>query len=159
MRYRWRENVYGNQNMTTLDLADLRVADGDSFHLDWYFLADPRKYVPYGNYGKADIQNTAKGWVKLGVSTPVASYVNGYVKELGFDSAYPWVKVPILTTGGSASTFFSDYAYLVYSFEVRAVRRGGTVYYGASAGPCYFHAYSAPSNAYWSYGATLYMLQ
>lgn len=159
MRYRWRENVYGNQNMTTLDLADLRVADGDSFHLDWYFLADPRKYVPYGNYGKADIQNTAKGWVKLGVSTPVASYVNGYVKELGFDSAYPWVKVPVLTSGGSASTFFSDYAYLVTSLEVRAVRRGGAVYYGANAGPCYFHAYSAPSYAAWSYGATLYMLQ
>ena len=159
MRYRWRENVYGNQNMTTLDLADLRVADGDSFHLDWYFLADPRKYVPYGNYGKADIQNTAKGWVKLGVSTPVASYVNGYVKELGFDSAYPWVKVPILTTGGSASTFFSDYANLVLSYEVRAVRRGGTVHFGASAGPCFFHAHSAVSAASWSFGATLYMLQ
>ncbi len=159
MRYRWRENVYGNQNMTTLDLADLRVADGDSFHLDWYFLADPRKYVPYGNYGKADIQNTAKGWVKLGVSTPVASYVNGYVKELGFDSAYPWVKVPILTTGGSASTFFSDYAYLVHSSEVRAVRRGGHVNYGAHAGPCYFRAYTAVSAASWNFGATLYMLQ
>ena len=127
MRYRWRENVYGNQNMTTLDLADLRVADGESFHLDWYFLADPRKYVPFGNYGKADIQNTAKGWVKLGVSTPVASYVNGYIKELGFDSSYPWVKVPILTTGGSASTYYSDYANLVPSTEVRCVRRGGSV--------------------------------
>ena len=159
MRYRWRENVYGNQNMTTLDLADLRVVDEDSFHLDWYFLADPRKYVPYGNYGKADIQNTAKGWVKLGVSTPVASYVNGYVKELGFDSAYPWVKVPILTTGGSASTFFSDYALLVYSYEVRAVRRGGHVSYGANAGPCFFNAYTAVSTASWVYGATLYMLQ
>lgn len=159
MRYRWRENVYGNQNMTTLDLADLRVADGDSFHLDWYFLADPRKYVPYGNYGKADIQNTAKGWVKLGVSTPVASYVNGYVKELGFDSAYPWVKVPILTTGGSASTFFSDYANLVSSHEVRAVRRGGAVIYGATAGPCCFTAHNAVSHANWPYGATLYMLQ
>ena len=159
MRYRWRENVYGNQNMTTLDLADLRVADGDSFYLDWYFLADPRKYVPYGNYSKADIQNTAKGWVKLGVSTPVASYVNGYVKELGFDSAYPWVKVPILTTGGSASTFFSDYANLVNSTEVRAVRRGGYVNYGATAGPCYFNAHNAVSSAHWSFGATLYMLQ
>ncbi len=159
MRYRWRENVYGNQNMTTLDLADLRVADGDSFHLDWYFLADPRKYMPYGNYSKADIQNTAKGWVKLGVSTPVASYVNGYVKELGFDSAYPWVKVPILTTGGSASTFFSDYANLVLSHEVRAVRRGGNVSNGASAGPCFFHAHSAVSYAHWYFGATLYMLQ
>ena len=159
MRYRWRENVYGNQNMTTLDLADLRVADGESFHLDWYFLADPRKYVPFGNYGKADIQNTAKGWVKLGVSTPVASYVNGYIKELGFDSSYPWVKVPILTTGGSASTYYSDYAYLVTSTEVRCVRRGGDVASGGPAGPCYFTATDYVSHATWTFGATLYFLQ
>ena len=159
MRYRWRENVYGNQNMTTLDLADLRVADGESFHLDWYFLADPRKYIPFGNYGKADIQNTAKGWVKLGVSTPVASYVNGYIKELGFDTTYPWVKVPILTSGGSASTYYSDYAYLVSSREVRCVRRGGNVAAGGSAGPVYFLAYDHVSVAHWSFGATLYMLQ
>ena len=159
MRYRWRENVYGNQNMTTLDLADLRVADGESFHLDWYFLADPRKYVPFGNYGKADIQNTAKGWVKLGVSTPVASYVNGYIKELGFDSSYPWVKVPILTTGGSASTYYSDYANLVASTEVRCVRRGGSVFYGGSAGPCFFFASDSVSSASWHFGATLYFLQ
>ena len=159
MRYRWRENVYGNQNMTTLDLADLRVADGESFHLDWYFLADPRKYIPFGNYGKADIQNTAKGWVKLGVSTPVASYVNGYIKELGFDTTYPWVKVPILTSGGSASTYYSDYAYLVNSTEVRCVRRGGSVTYGGYAGPVFFHAHDYVSSAYWYFGATLYFLQ
>lgn len=159
MRYRWRENVYGNQNMTTLDLADLRVADGDSFHLDWYFLADPRKYIPFGNYGKADIQNTAKGWVKLGVSTPVASYVNGYIKELGFDTTYPWVKVPILTSGGSASTYYSDYANLVTSNEVRCVRRGGTVNTGGTAGPCYFSATDTVSYASWHCGATLYFLQ
>lgn len=157
MRYRWRENVYGNQFMTTLDLADLRVADGDSFHLDWYFLADPRKYVPYGNYGKADIQNTAKGWVKLGVNTPVANYANGYVKELIADTTYPWVKIPV--TGGSSTTYFSDYASLVNSSEVRCVRRGGTVVYGAYAGPCYFIAHDHVSNAVWYYGATLYMLQ
>lgn len=159
MRYRWRENVYGNQNMTTLDLADLRVADGESFHLDWYFLADPRKYIPFGNYGKADIQNTAKGWVKLGVSTPVASYVSGYIKELGFDTTYPWVKVPILTSGGSASTYYSDYAYLVNSTEVRCVRRGGTVNAGGPDGPVYFHAFDYVSPAYWYFGATLYFLQ
>ena len=159
MRYRWRENVYGNQNMTTLDLADLRVADGESFHLDWYFLADPRKYIPFGNYGKADIQNTAKGWVKLGVSTPVASYVNGYIKELGFDTTYPWVKVPILTSGGSASTYYSDYAFLVSSNEVRCVRRGGHVNTGGYAGPVFFLAYDYVSHAAWYCGATLYMLQ
>lgn len=159
MRYRWRENVYGNQNMTTLDLADLRVASGSDYFLEWYYLADPRKYIPFGNYGKADIQNTANGWVKLGVTTPVASYVNGYIKELGADSSYPWVRVPVLTSGGGSSTYFADYAYLVYSAEVRAVRRGGSVNFGANAGPCFFLASLAVSSADWSFGATLYFLQ
>lgn len=157
MRYRWRENVYGNQNMTTLDLADLRVADGESFHLDWYFLADPRKYIPFGNYGKADIQNTAKGWVKLGVNTPVANYVSNYVKELIADATYPWVKIPV--TGATSTTYFCDYAALVNSTEVRCVRRGGLVNGGAYAGPCYFSAHDHVSNASWLFGATLYMLQ
>ena len=159
MRYRWRENVYGNQNMTTLDLADLRVASGSDYFLEWYYLADPRKYTPFGNFDKATIQNTAKGWVKLGVTTPVASYVNGYIKELGSDSNYPWIKVPVLTSGGGSTTYYCDYAPLVSSYEVRAVRRGGHVSNGAYAGPCFFSANYAPSNASWYFGAALYMLQ
>ena len=50
-------------------------------------------------------------------------------------------------------------ANLVNSNEVRAVRRGGYVSHGASAGPCFFHAANADSYAYWSYGAALYFLQ
>ena len=46
-------------------------------------------------------------------------------------------------------------ANLANSNEVRAVRRGGNVNNGANAGPCYFNANNAPSNANWNYGATL----
>jgi len=160
MRYRWRENVYGNQNMTALDLADVRVSEGnDVYHLEWYFLADPRKYMSYGNYDKTVLTDTSKGWVKLGATTPAASYVNGYIKELGADPDYPFVKVPVLTTDGSASTYYCDYAYLVYSNEVRAVRRGGYVNNGAYAGPCFFSANDNVSSAVWYYGAALYFLQ
>jgi hypothetical protein len=159
MRYRWRENVYGNQYHTSLDLADLRVEDGSSYHLDWYFLNDPRKYTPFGNYDKATIQNTAKGWVKLRTVTPVASYSNGYIKQLDADSRFPWVRVPVLTTGGGSTTYYCDYAYLVLSLEVRSVRWGGSVLDGAAGGPCYFDANYAPSYAYWYYGAALYFLQ
>ena len=160
MRYRWRENTYGNQNMTMLDLADVRVSEGnDVYHLEWYFLADPRKYMSYGNYDMTVLTDTSKGWVKLGVTTPAASYVSNYIKELGADPDYPWVKVPINTVGGSSSTYYCDYAYLVSSTEVRAVRRGGSVTSGAYAGPCFFTAHSAVSSAHWSYGAALYFLQ
>ena len=160
MRYRWRENVYGNQNMTTLDLADIRVSEGsDVYHLEWYFLADPRKYMSYGNYDKTVLNDTSKGWVQLGITTPAASYVSGYVKELGANPDYPYVRVPVLTTGGSDSTYYCDYAYLVHSSEVRAVRRGGAVIYGPTAGPCFFAANYAVSTANWTLGAALYMLQ
>ena len=160
MRYRWRENVYGNQYRTALDLADVRVSEGnDVYHLEWYFLADPRKYMSYGNYDKTVLNDTSKGWVKLGVTTPAASYVNGFIKELGADSDYPFVRVPVLTTGGSSSTYYCDYASLVNSSEVRAVRRGGHVADGAIGGPCYFNASNAPASASWHFGAALCFLQ
>ena len=160
MRYRWRENVYGNINLTCLDLADVRVSDGDDqYHLDWYHLPDPRAYSPYGNFSVADLADPTKGWVKLGVSTPKENYVNGYIKELVSDPAYPHVKVPFLMAGGSAYTYYCDYAPLVLSYEVRAVRRGGNVTNGSSAGPCFFIAYYYPSNAYWYFGSALYFIQ
>lgn len=160
MRYRWRENVYGNINKTLLDLADVRVEeDTDVFHLDWYFLPDPRAYSSYGNFTRSDLQNPAKGWVKLGVTTPSDQYVNAFIKELVADPAYPWVKVPFNMTGGGANLYYGDQAYLVSSTEVRAVRRGGTVNFGASAGPCFFAALNAPSHALWYYGAALFFIQ
>lgn len=159
MRYRWRENVYANQYRTTLDLADVRVSEGnDVYHLDWYYLKDPRLFTP-SDYTLAILQDTSKGWVKLGVTTPSSSYVNGYIKELGVDPDYPIVQVPVLTSGGSASTYYCDYATLVISYEVRCVRRGGTVNAAAADGPLYFDAYYAPSNASWHYGSALYFLQ
>ena len=50
-------------------------------------------------------------------------------------------------------------ANLVNSNEVRAVRRGGNVNNGANAGPCYFNANNAVSNANWNYGAALSLTQ
>jgi len=158
MRYRWRENVYANQYRTTLDLADVRVVDGSSYHLDWYYLKDPRLFTP-SDYTLAILQDTSKGWVKLGVTTPSGSYVNGYIKEMGVDPDYPIVQVPVLTSGGSASTYYCDYTYLVNSHVVRCVRRGGAVSDGAPAGPLFFHANFSPSTTLWQYGSALYMLQ
>lgn len=159
MRYRWRENVYGNQNMTLLDLMNIRVDEGEEvYHLDWYHLSDPRKATAT-NPSKATLTNPANGWAKLSVYTPSAEYKNGYIRELTPDTAHPHIRIPTVMTGASATTYVCDYAFLVYSTEVRAVRRGGYVYYGASAGPCYLYAYSAPSAAPWSYGAALFFIQ
>lgn len=167
MMYRWRENTYGNQNMTCLDLMDVRVEDGtDQYKLQWYhnpYLQHQgaAKYYPAGtgNPNLADLQNAETGWELLGVETPKESYVNGYIKEEGFDEKYPHVRVPTLTTGGSASTYYADYAYLVSSHVVRAVRRRGSFADGRDAGPRFVYAAHAPSYGHWSYGSGLYFAQ
>lgn len=159
MRYRWRENVYGNQNMTLLDLMNVRIEDDtDVYHLDWYHLPDPRKAVA-SNPSKATLTNPANGWTRLSVITPSEQYKDGYIKELTPDTAHPHIRIPTVMTGGSSTTYTCDYAYLVYSSEVRAVRRGGSVNHGSNAGPCSLHAISAPSNAFWGYGAALFFIQ
>ena len=155
MRYRWVENVWGNVNMTSHDLADVRVDDGDgNYHIEWYYNADPRKVTTPYNYGASDLVES-KGWVKLGVTTP---YKDGYINELGYDENYPYIKVPAATTG-SSTTYYCDYAYLVTSDVVRCARRRGSLYYGAADGLCYFFAYFSPSYAVWYYGGELYFIQ
>lgn len=166
MMYRWRENTYGNQNMTCLDLMDVKVEDGDSYKLQWYhnpYLQHQgaAKYYPAGtgNPNLADLQNAETGWELLGVETPKESYENGYIKEEGFDEKYPHVRVPTLTTGGSASTYYADYAYLVNSPVVRAVRRRGYFNDGRTSGPRCVYANAAPSTGSWYYGSGLYFAQ
>lgn len=162
-KYRHRENPYGNQNKTCLDLMDVRVEVGDSFKLQWYYNPDltPAKYYPSSTSKPdlTDLQTAANGWKLLSVETPVASYKDGYIKEQGHDPNYPCVAVPTLTTGGSASTYFCDYASLVSSIVVRAVRRRGYLTSGASFGPRYVSAANAPSYSNWSYGGGLYFAQ
>ena len=167
MMYRWRENVYGNQNMTCLDLMDVRVEVGtDQYKLQWYHNPDLQhqgaaKYYPAGagNPNLADLQAEANGWKLLGTETPTESYRDGYIKEEGFDAEYPHVRVPVLTTGGSATTYYCDYASLVTGTVVRAVRRRGYVSSGATYGPRYVSALHAPSYGSWAYGSGLYFAQ
>ena len=167
MMYRWRENVYGNQNMTCLDLMDVRVEVGtDQYKLQWYHNPDLQhqgaaKYYPagVGNPNLADLQAEANGWKLLGTETPTESYRDGYIKEEGFDAEYPHVRVPVLTTGGSATTYYCDYAYLVTGNVVRAVRRRGSVYSGAISGPRSVFAIYAPSYGNWYFGSGLYFAQ
>ena len=166
MMYRWRENVYGNQNMTCLDLMDVRVEDGtDQYKLQWYHNPDLQhqgaaKYFPSAD-SKPDTADLveANGWKLLGVETPKESYVSGYIKEESADERWPHVRVPTLTTGGSATTYFCDSAALVNSTVVRAVRRRGYLNNGANAGPRYVEALNATSTGSWNYGAGLFFVQ
>ena len=166
MLYRWRENVYGNQNMTALDLIARRVPEDSTYKVAWYHNPDLQhqgaaKYFPSSSSkpDAADLKSDTTGWELLGVETPSSSYANGYIKEESADERWPHVRVPTLTKGASATTYTGDYASLVYSHVVRAVRRRGSVAAGAYAGPRYVIAFYAPSHAHWSSGSGLYFVQ
>lgn len=162
MMYRWRENVYGNQYSTSVDLMDVRVDEGNEvYHLEWYFLPDPTKYMPGDGSAPslADLQNEEKGWVKLDVITPNSSYANGYIRKEEADERFPNVRVPVLTTGGGSNSYYCDYAYLVSTYVVRSVRRGGSLNDGAFAGLRFVHAYASPGHGLWYCGGGLYFAQ
>lgn len=67
---------------------------------------------------------------------------NGYTREMGFDSAYPFAEFPV-AVGGSASAYYSDYYYQLTGQRVAHV--GGTWTGGATAGPSYWNLYYASS--------------
>ena len=159
MKYRWRENVFGNQYKTIMDLFNVRVGTGDSdYSLDWYFLPVPQKYEP-STASKPDATDLATDtFVKLDIRTEHANYISGYIKSKKYSEEFPDIWIPYDTTGGS-TTYFADYAYLVYSYVVRAVRLGGYWLTGANAGFSYVIGHYAPSNGFATCGGDLYFIQ
>ena len=160
MQYRWRENVFGNQYKTVVDLFNEKVGTGDSdWMLEHYYLLRPQDYTPSGS-GKPDATDLATDkFVKLDVETAHENYVNGYIKSKQHSAVYPDIWIPYETAGGSASTYYADYAYLVSSHAVRAVRLGGYWYSGANAGFSIFAGIYAPSYSYANYGGDLCFIQ
>ena len=158
MQYRWRENVFSNQYKTLMDLFAQRVGTGDSdYYLKWFYILDPTTYTPSAS-GKPDAADLAT-FHELGVQTEHEIYASGYVKSKKYDAEFPDIWIPDATTGGSASTYFCDYAYLVLSSAVRSARFGGTWYYGSSDGFSYLYANNAPAHASAAYGGDLCFAQ
>ena len=160
MKYRWRENVYSNQYKTIADLFNKKVGTSDDdWMLEWYYLPDPANYTP-SSTSKPDATDLATdAFVLLDVETAHANYVNGYIKSKKYSEEFPDIWIPHETSGGSASTFFCDYATLVASIVVRACRVGGDWYNGAYDGFSYLFGFNAPSNANAYYGGDLFFPQ
>ncbi len=142
MRYRYRENVWGNQFHTSVDLLGKRVGTGDSdYGLEWYYLTDPTDIETPANPDAAAL--AASPYEKLGVETSHANYHTGFIKSRMYDTKYPDIWIPLDTTG-SDTTYFADYAALVASHSVRSARFGGNWNSGGNAG-FNFSAHNAPS--------------
>jgi len=160
MKYRWRENVFANQYKTIVDLFNKRIGSDDTdWKLEWYYLPDPTGYTP-SSTSKPDATDLATDqFVKLDIETPHELYNDGYVKSRQYSDDYPDLWIPGETTGGSASTYYCDYAYLVNSNAVRAVRVGGHWYNGASDGFSSVIGHTAPSYSNALYGGDLCFAQ
>ena len=170
IRYRYHENPYGNQYNTSADLFNVATIIPDATttsvnvkygaSLDWYYLPDATSITTAVNPANNTTSlSTDERFIKLGVSTPSEKYASGYIASKQHDIAYPDIWIPETTEGGSATTDFSDQAYLVASSLCRSCRFGGSWYIGTNAGPLNLSAHTAPSNALASYGGDLYFPQ
>jgi hypothetical protein len=146
-KYRHRENPWGNQYHTIGDLFNKRVAVGGDYKLEWYYLPDPSKIVTPSD----NITLPGDDYVKLDVETSVANYANGWIKSRQYADEYPDLWIPGATTGGSGSTYYAVYAYLVNSYAGRACRFGGNWYTGA----VYLYASITLGNSAAYYGGDL----
>lgn len=160
MKYRHRENVYANQYHTIMDLFNKRVQDeNEQYYLEHYLLKDPKTYIP-ASASKPDATDLATdAFAKLDIETGPEIYTDGWIKSRKYSDRYPDIWVPDAVTGGSATTYFADYAYLVNSYTVRAVRLGGSWYFGPSDGFSHFFGNSAPSSGFAYYGGDLCFAQ
>lgn len=81
------------------------------------------------------------------------SRTEGYIKELGFDSNHKEVlRFPTLT-GGSSSTYYSDYLYI--NENTNEVLFGGFLRRGAAAGLFLFRLHDSLGHGWWCYAARL----
>ena len=133
--YRGEETPFGNAFEWISDVLFKREGSGtteDPYSYDIYFLKDPTQY---SNGTITD------NYTKLNFKLPTA---DGYVKKLGFDSRFPWLRIPC-EIGSSSTTYYADY-YTYPRYALCAAFVGGGWYYGSSCGPCYWYCYSAPSD-------------
>lgn len=135
--YRGEETPFGNAFELISDVLFKREGEGtiDSpYTYDIYYLKEPLKY----NNG-----NITEDYVKINYQLSTAE---GYIKKLGFDSRFPWLRISC-EVGAGFTTCYSDYYYRpVYAVTSAAV--GGAWYYVSYCGPCCLDCYGGTSNAY-----------
>ena len=133
--YRGEETPFGNAFEWISDVLFKREGSGtteDPYSYDIYFLKDPTQY------SNGTITNN---YTKLNFKLPTA---DGYVKKLGFDSRFPWLRIPC-EAGASSSTYYADYYYRP-AYAVTAAYVGGYWVSGSYCGPCCWYCYNAPSS-------------
>lgn len=151
MKYRWRENIFGNQYHACVDLFTTATGPSSSRVLSWYLLEDPTTMNPAVNFTTAPPPNCKK----LSVTTPSSGILDFYATDWEYDPAYPDIRIPkYVSNEGSGTTYSTLYATLTGSAVVRTVRLGSRW-----TGDILYYGMSAPSRAYATFGGALCFAQ
>ena len=142
--YRGKERPYGESFEWVSDVLLKREGAGtteDPYTYHPYFLPDATKYSS---------GTLTEDYVKLNYQIPTADV---YVKALGLDRRYPWVRIPC-ERGADATTWYSDYYYYPRA-AVCAARVGGYWNTGSRTGPVSWSCYYAPTTSHMTSSARL----
>lgn len=134
--YRGEETPYGDAFEWVSDILFQRTGEGTGespYTYDIYFLPDATKY----NNG-----NVTDDYVQLNYQLTTTQ---GYVKKLGLDSRYPWVRLPC-ETGGTSTTYYADYCYCSTTALKTAAHVGGGWYSFDATGPCNWYCTYDPAS-------------
>ena len=131
MRYRYVEDLWGNQWAI---MADVLIQDHQA-----YVCKDPTKFA----------DSITSDYEKVGY---VNAATDGWTKELGWDKAHPYVRLPFVV-GGSNTTYFCDYYWQNGGLRVAYV--GGFLDSGTYAGLVYWYCNTGVGSAWFRLGARL----
>ena len=131
MRYRYVEDLWGNQWAI---IADVLIKDHQA-----YVCKDPTKFA----------DSITSDYEKVGY---VNAATDGWTKELGWDKAHPYVRLPFVV-GGSNTTYFCDYYWQNGGLRVAYV--GGALVNGADDGLVCWDCLSDVGAAGFTVGARL----
>ena len=125
------ENVYANRWKRTLGFYNINGT---------YYIKNTPPYT---------VDETYDGYTSCG-SVPSS---NNYLKNLRIANGNP---VPNVTSGDSASTYYSDYFYTDNN-QKNMLLLGGDCHFGAICGPWCVYVYYGASIRYWGIGASPYL--
>lgn len=131
MRYRYVEDLWGNQWAI---IADVLIQDHQA-----YVCKDPTKFA----------DSITSDYEKVGY---VNAATDGWTKELGWDKAHPYVRLPFVV-GGSNTTYFCDYYWQNGGLRVAYV--GGNLTNGTNAGLVSWYCHSGVGDAWFNIGARI----
>ena len=131
MRYRYVEDLWGNQWAI---IADVLIQDHQA-----YVCKDPTKFA----------DSITSDYERVGY---VNAATDGWTKELGWDKAHPYVRLPFVV-GGSNTTYFCDYYWQNGGLRVAYV--GGYLSDGTSAGLVCWRCDHDVGRAWFNIGARL----